>query len=232
MDKMRAFVRINRDTQDIKRIEVNIPSIDEHEVLVKVRAFGVGLHDRFFIPQDAVFPYPIGSEGSGEIIKIGEKVTRFKVNDYVILTSSMQPKGGCWAEYVAVSENNIVVLPDKMDVTTGGSLPVAGKTALEIMQEIDLKKGDTLFIAGASGAIGTLLIQLAKLKGIRVAASASSKNHDYMKSLGREYTVDYNDSNWKKNLNHWQKMVSIRQLQSYLEQLKIVVMLYVTAVKS
>ncbi len=90
-----------------------------------------------------------------------------------------------------------------MDVTTGASLPVAGKTALEVMRAIELNKGDSLFIAGASGAIGTFLIQLATNKGIRVAASASDKNHDHMESLGCDYAVDYKDPDWKLKVNKW-----------------------------
>ena len=96
MDRMKAFARISQASQEIKLIEVSIPSIAENEVLVKIAAFGVGLHDRFFIPEDATFPYPIGSEGTGKIVKIGKEVNDFKVNDNVILSSSMHPKGGCW----------------------------------------------------------------------------------------------------------------------------------------
>lgn len=203
MDKMKAFARTSSTNMEVNLIEVQIPSINNNEVLVKVAAFGVGLHDRFFIPQDATFPYPIGTEGTGKIVKVGKEVTDFNVNDSVIFSSSMQPKGGCWAKYVAVSKDSIVSLPDKLDVTTGASLPVAGKTALEVIRAIELNKGDSLFIAGASGAIGSLAIQLATNKGIRVAASASSKNHDYMKSLGCEYTVDYKDSDWKEDVKNW-----------------------------
>lgn len=203
MDKMKAFARTNQSNLEVKLIEVQIPSIEENEVLVEVAAFGVGLHDRFFIPQDASFPYPIGTEGTGKIVKVGQEATNSKVTDAVILSSSMQPKGGCWAKYVAVSKDSIITLPDEMDVTTGASLPVAGKTALEVIRAVELSKGDTLFISGASGAIGSLAIQLATNKGVRVAASASTKNHDHMKSLGCEYTVDYKASDWKKDVDSW-----------------------------
>src|SRR5699024_12457757 len=67
----------------------------------------------------------------------------------------------------------------------------------ESMNALNLSKGDTLFIAGASGAIGTLIIQLATNKGVHMIGSACSKNHVYMKSLGAEFTVDYTNPNWK-----------------------------------
>lgn len=94
-------------------------------------------------------------------------------------------------------------MPDQMDFTIGASLPVAGKTALESMHALDLQRDDTLFIAGASGAIGTLVIQLATLKRIRVIGSASSKNHAYMKSLSAEEAVDYTHSAWKERVFQW-----------------------------
>lgn len=205
MDRMKAFARTDQTSEEVKLIEAQIPSIDDYEVLIEVIAFGVGIHDRFFIPQDAKFPYTIGTEGAGKIVKVGKNVKDFNINDIVILSSSMQPKGGCWATYVAVSQNSIILLPEQIDVTTGASLPVAGKTALEIIRAINLTKGETLFIAGGSGAIGSLVIQMANNKGIRVAASASGENHAHMKSLGCEFTVDYKDSNWKNDLKSWMK---------------------------
>lgn len=200
---MKAFVRMGTENNRVELIEVNIPTIDENEVLVKVASIGVGIHDRYFIPKEATFPYPIGIEGAGIIVKTGEQVKNFQIGDRVILSSSMQLKGGSYAEYVAVSSDTIIHIPKEMDFTEGAAIPVAGKTALESMHALNLTKGDTLFIAGASGAIGTLVIQLAKNKGIRVIGLASSKNHAYMKSLGAEETVDYEDPDWKIKVKQW-----------------------------
>lgn len=203
MNKMKAFVRINPQSNYVSLTEVDIPHIDENEVLVKVQAFGVGIHDRYFIPKDAKYPYPIGIEGAGVIAKTGSNVKDLQIGNRVILSSSLQPKGGCWAEYVAVSTKMLIPFPNEMDVTQGAAIPVAGKTSLECMHALDLKKGDTLFIAGASGAIGTIVIQLAKRHGIRIIGSASIKNHKYMQSLGAEQTVDYTNPNWKKDVKRW-----------------------------
>lgn len=200
MDKMKAFVRTDAQTMDVALIEVDVPSIDAKEVLVKVEAFGVGVHDRYFIPSGVAFPFTIGSEGAGVITKVGRNVTDYKVGDRVIMSSSLQDKGGCWAHYAAVSTNQLIHLPEGMPFTDGAALPVAGKTAIECMRTLDLTEGDTLFIAGASGAIGTLMIQLAKSKGIRVISSASQKNHAYMQSLGAEMTVDYKSPTWKNDV--------------------------------
>ena len=202
---MKAFARTNATTQEVEIIEVDLPSIQSDEVLIKVEAFGVGIHDRYFILSDITFPYVIGSEGAGVIKERGDGVKDFNIGDKVIFTTILQMQGGSWAEYAVAKQSTLIRLPKNITVEQGASLPIAGKTALECMREINLKKGDTLFIAGASGAIGTLVIQLAKEKGIHISASASAKNHDYMKSLGAEHTVDYNDPNWIAKVNEWSK---------------------------
>ena len=200
---MKAFVRINSETQEVELQNVPIPKIKSDEVLIEVKAFGVGIHDRYFIPSDAQFPYVIGSEGAGIIKDKGADVTDFEVGGAVIYTTSLQPQGGTWAEYAVANQKVLIQKPKELSFKKAAAIPIAGKTALESMRELNLKSGDTLFIAGASGAIGTLVIQLAKDKGIRVSASASQKNHEYMTSLGAEHTVDYHDSDWITKVKNW-----------------------------
>lgn len=202
-NKMKAFVRTAAATQDVELQEVNIPRIQTDEVLVKVEAFGVGIHDRYFIPSDVSFPYVIGSEGAGTIIEKGSGVNDFNTGDRVIFTTILQNQGGSWAEYAVAKESVLIRLPEGVSPEQGAAIPIAGKTALECMRELDLNDGDRLFIAGASGAIGTLIIQLAKEKGIRISASASARNHEYMKSLGAEHTVDYHDADWISEVTEW-----------------------------
>lgn len=200
---MKAFVRTSSQNQNIEFAEIPVPEINDEEVLVKVQAFGVGIHDRYFIPNDAIFPYTIGTEAAGLITKAGDSVARFQTGERVMLTSALLAKGGCWAEYVAVPQGSLIPMPDKLEFTAGAAIPVAGKTALEGMRALDLNAGDTLFVAGASGAIGTLVIQLAAARGIRVIGSASPKNHEYMLSLGAERAVDYSYPNWKQQIREW-----------------------------
>lgn len=177
-------------------LERPVPGIQGHQVLVRVEAFGVGIHDRYFIPVDATFPYVIGSEGAGVISALGADVTGFQLGDRVIFASLLQSSGGCWAELVAVAADALVRLPETLEMTEAASIPIAGKTALECIHTLKLTASDSLFVAGASGAIGTLVIQLAAELGAQVIGSASRKNHDYLRSLGCEFTVDYSDADW------------------------------------
>src|SRR5699024_10418781 len=128
-----------------------------------------------------------------------------KINDRVIFTTTLQPQGGSWAEYAVAKQTAVTHLPDNLTFQKGAAVPIAGGTALECMRALDLEKGDDLFIAGASGAIGTFVIQLAAAKGIHIAASASEKNHEYMQALGAEKTVDYHNPNWPSQVNKWSK---------------------------
>lgn len=201
--KMTAFVRTSAANQEVELQEVTIPKIQADEVLIKVQAFGVGIHDRYFIPAEVSFPFVIGSEGAGTIVEKGSQVTDFKLDDQVIFTTILQTQGGSWAEYAVAKQAVLIKLPENLSAQEGAAIPISGKTALECLREINLEKNDKLFIAGASGAIGTLVIQLANEKGIRVAASASAKNQNYMKSLGAEFTVDYTDSDWMSKVQEW-----------------------------
>lgn len=184
-------------------MDVPVPAIDADEVLVRVKAIGVGLHDRWFIPRIADYPYVIGIEAAGIIDKTGRAVAGYRPGDAVMFTSSLQSKGGVWAEFAAVREEALIHIPAGLGFIPAAALPVAGGTALEAMKLLDLKPGAGVFMAGASGAIGTLTIQLARSLNCRVAASASAKNHDYLRSLGAEKTVDYHDPDWVGRIRDW-----------------------------
>lgn len=201
---MKAYVRTSADDMNVALVDLPIPAVDANEVRIQIRAVGVGVHDRYFIPADATFPYVIGLEGAGVITDVGNGVTGFSVGDSVILTSVMRSKGGCWSEYVVVESDALIRMPDGLAFTQAAAIPVAGKTALECIRNLDLNAGDTVFIAGASGAVGSLAIQLAVARGIRVCGSASSQNHDYLLSLGAEKAVDYNQEDWKQEVLNWQ----------------------------
>ncbi len=184
-------------------MEVPVPEVADHEVLVRVRAFGVGLHDRWFMPPNVAFPHVIGSEAAGVVKEVGSGVTAWRAGDRVMLSNGMQAKGGTWAEFTVVPAAALIMLPEGLEFVEAAALPVAGGTALESIRSLGLERGDVAFIAGASGAIGTLVVQLARQRGWRVAASASAENHDYLRSLGAEVAFDYQDPDWADQLLKW-----------------------------
>lgn len=203
MTTMRAYARTAADSGEVRLLDVPLPNIGRDEVRVQVHAFEVGIHDRSFIPRGVAFPYPIGTEGAGTVAELGPQVTGVAVGDRVMFTTSLQPQGGAWAEYAAVRSDALVPLPAGLTFAQGAALPVAGKAALESLNALGLRRGQTLFVAGASGAIGSLVIGLAAAQGVRVAGSASAGNHAYMRGLGLELVVDYHEAEWPQQVRAW-----------------------------
>lgn len=203
MATMKAFARTDADTLHVEMREIEIPVPGVGDVLVAVEAFGVGVHDRYFVPPVGPFPYTIGVEAAGTIVQVGEQVCSVGVGDRVMVSVSMRPAGGTWAEFVAAPVTGVTPIPDALDATVAAGIPVAGKSAVESLHTLGLREGDSLFVAGASGAIGTLVVQMASRRGIRVMGSASARNLDYLRSLGAEAAVDYLDPDWSSLVTAW-----------------------------
>ncbi len=201
--QMRAFVRVASQDQVVMEADIEAPVADRGEVLIAMRAFGVGIHDRYFIPPEGPFPYTIGIEGAGVVERLGADVHGLQVGDRVMVAVSMSPKGGTWAEYVAVGQHDVTLIPDAVDYPTAAGFPVAGRSAVDSLHSLQVSEGDTLFVAGASGAIGTLVVQMAARLGVRVIGSASAVNHEYLRTLGVEAGVDYHAADWPAQVRDW-----------------------------
>lgn len=202
---MRAFVIPRAGAGTVEAAEVERPRPSADELLVRVAAIGVGIHDSSFLPHDARYPYPIGIEAAGVVEQVGSSVAGAQPGDRIAFVSAMQPKGGTWAQFVAVNGGSpIIAIAQGVDFVTAAAVPVAGNTALRALSVLDGRGlGRSLFVAGGSGAIGTLAVQLARQRGWRVAASASDRNHGYLRSLGAEKVVDYHDPDWTSEVREW-----------------------------
>lgn len=202
---MRAFVLPTSQTTTVELARVPVPRIGPGELLVRVKAVGVGIHDSYFLPPGIAYPFPIGIEAAGVIEEIGSDVTDWQPGAHIAFVSAMQTKGGTWAEYAVVRRDALIVtIPHGLGFEQAAAVPVAGNTAVKTFHVLTgVPDGGTLFVAGASGAIGTFVIQLAKAKGWRVAASASQRNHEYLTSLGAVKVVDYHDETWTDEVLAW-----------------------------
>lgn len=202
---MKAFVKSDPAGVNIKPMDVPVPGVGAGELLVRLCAVGVGIHDSYFLPADAGPSFPVGIEGAGVVEQVGADVTQHQPGDRVAFVNVMEAKGGTWAEYAVVSTTSLILpLPDGLDFIEGAALPVAGNTVLRAMAAMPgMQAGSSVFIAGGAGALGSLAIQIARQRGWHVAASASAHNHDYMRSLGAELTVDYHDDDWPEQVREW-----------------------------
>jgi NADPH2:quinone reductase len=133
------------------------------------------------------FPYVLGMEASGIVEGAGENVADLREGDEVYVYS-----GGCYAEYVAAPARKVARKPASLAFEEAAGVPVAGSTAYQgLVEEIGLKEGETVLIAGASGGVGTMAVQIGASLGARVLGTASPPNHDYLLSLGAAEAIDY-----------------------------------------
>ncbi len=202
---MKAFVIPSAEDDSVKLAQVEVPRIGADELLVRMHAIGVGIHDSYFLPPGIAYPFPIGIEGAGVVEEVGVDVSKSAPGEHIAFVSSMQAKGGTWAEYAVVRQDAMIVpIPSGLSFEQAAGVPVAGNTAIKTFHVLgEVPEGGSVFVAGGSGAIGTFIIQMAKARGWQVAASASERNHDYLTSLGADKVVDYHDANWPDKILEW-----------------------------
>lgn len=182
----------------LKRRTMPVPRPGPSEVLIAVRAAGVGIwdakiRDGEWAEDDVQFPLVLGTDGAGVIAECGERVRRFDVGDEVWAYQYGNNKGGFYAEYVVVDADNVTALPKGLTMAEAGAGAVTGLTALQgIVDHLHLRAGETVMIFGASGAVGTLAVQFAaKYRHARVIAIASgAKAKGLLEKLGAEVVID------------------------------------------
>jgi NADPH:quinone reductase-like Zn-dependent oxidoreductase len=174
-----------------------VPEPNAHEVLIAVDAAGVGTWDASqrngeWVEGDEDFPLILGIDGVGTVVAVGARVERFAIGDYVYSYSYANPKGGFYAEYVAVSAGKVAAVPDALDETSAGALPALGLTALQGVDDaLELAGGENVIVHGASGNVGMLAVQFAKHRGTRVLATASGPDGvEFVRRLGADEVID------------------------------------------
>jgi NADPH:quinone reductase len=174
-----------------------VPKAGPHEVLIAVRAAGVGIwdaktRDGTWASGRERFPLVLGADGAGVIAARGARVRRFQLEDRVWAYSYANPKGGFYAEYVAVNVEHVAPLPERLDLLQGGAGCATGLTAQQgIDDHLGVRDADTVLIFGASGAVGTLAVQFAKRRGAQVIGTArTGEAASAVRELGADAVVD------------------------------------------
>jgi len=173
------------------------PHPDAGELLIRVHAAAVNPVDwkireghlkEMITP---TFPLILGWDLSGVVETLGAGVARFKVGDEVFSRPDVA-RDGAYAEYIVVRESEVALKPKSIDHVHAAALPLAGLTAWQSLFDAGgLSRGQRVLIHGAAGGVGTLAVQLAKEKGAFVIGTASARNHDFLRRLGIDQTVDY-----------------------------------------
>ncbi|WP_395455259.1 zinc-dependent alcohol dehydrogenase family protein [Azospirillum melinis] len=142
------------------------------------------------------FPAVLGYDVSGVVEEAGPGVTGFKAGDEVFYTPEIfgNPNGS-YAEYTVAAASIVAHKPAGLSHVEAAGIPLAGGTAWEaIVRRLAVRPGETVLIHGGAGGVGSFAIQFAKAAGARVLATASKANHEAMRDLGADVTLDYRDT--------------------------------------
>lgn len=181
--------------KDLSLIQLAIPAPDLGQVLLRVRYASLNPVDYKLIaakPSFWQYPYIPGLDLVGEVVKLGNPAkSKFCVGDIVALHGNLT-YGGALAEYCVQPEHVLFKIPPNFDIALAAALPCAGLTAYQaLVRKMNIQAGRSIFIQGGSGGVGSFAILIAKALGLQVISSCSTKNLDYVSSLGADIVLDY-----------------------------------------
>ncbi|MFL6589135.1 MAG: NADP-dependent oxidoreductase [Chthoniobacterales bacterium] len=193
---MKAIVAHEYGGADVLKYEdAPRPEPKENELLVRVIACGVNPADPLVISGVMAkqfgthLPLIPGYDVAGVVETTGGKVTKFKKGDSVYGYALF---GGGWAEYAVLAEGEAALTPKSMTFTDAAAVPLAALTAWQsLIDTAKLTAGQTVLVHGGSGGVGSFAIQIAKAKGAKVIATASTANQELLKQLGADVAIDY-----------------------------------------
>lgn len=179
--------------------DVDVPRPAAGEVLVRLHAAAANPFDWYMAEGrltmfDFRLPAIVGRDGSGEVVTLGEGVSGFRIGDAVFGQADPE-RDGTFAEYAILRADRLMRKPNHLSFAEAAALPNAIFAAWDALFSkaagMNLQAGQTVLIHGAGGGVGTLLVQLAKWRGARVVAVASSRHEALMQRLGADEFIDY-----------------------------------------
>lgn len=216
---MKAIVCTQYGTADVLKLrEVDQVIPKDNEVRIKVHATTVTAGDirvrafqsplLLWIPMRLVLGLRkpripvLGVELSGVVEAVGKSVTRFKIGDSVFALTGM--KFGGHAEYACLSETSLMeIMPGNVSYEESGSILFGATTAIYFLGKGKIQQGQKVLIYGASGAVGTAAVQLAKYYGAEVTGVCSGANLEMVKSLGADKVIDYTKQDFTSQNEHY-----------------------------
>lgn len=198
----------------VSKTTVPVPAIGDDDVLVKVHSASVNPVDfkvrngdlKLILPFK--LPLILGNDVAGTVAQVGKNVRAFSVGDAVFgridKVRANQEMGGTFAEFCAVSEQNLAKMPANLDFNQSASLPLVALTAYQAFTEkMQAKQGDKVLIHAGAGGLGSVAIQIAKNLGLYVATTASGQGLEIVKALGADEVIDYKQENFAEKLSNF-----------------------------
>lgn len=225
---MKAFiVEKYKKNGALRRVDAAEPVVGAYDVLVQIKATAVNLLDskvrdgefKLILPYKP--PFILGHDLAGTVIAIGSDVRRFQVGDEVY-ARPRDHRVGTFAERLAVHENDVALKPKNLSWTEAASLPLVGLTAWQALVEVGkVRKGQKVFIQAGSGGVGTFAIQLAKHLGATVATTTSSKNAEFVRSLGADVVIDYKTQDFESVLSGYDFVLHSQDQKTLEKSLRV-----------
>ena len=194
---MRAVVIHGYGGPEVMKLEnVTRPEPADDEVLIRVVAASinpvdVAIRKGYLAELVNKFPIILGMDAAGIVENVGNKMTKYKVGDPVFAFFSLKEEGG-YAEFVTAKEDEIASKPRTINFAQAAGAGAAGATAWEaLIDTANLRAGQTVLIHGGSGGVGHLAIQIAKARGAKVFATASTANQEFLRQMGADVAIDY-----------------------------------------
>jgi len=222
---MKAFIITKYSKKEkLQLTQLAEPIAKENEVLVQIHSAGVNLLDsmikrgefKLFLPYKT--PLINGHDMAGTVVKVGSNVKKFKAGDEVYSRVG-DYRIGTFAEYIAVNEADLALKPKNISMEEAASIPLVGLTAWQALVEtVNLKKGQKVFIQAGSGGVGTFAIQLAKHLGAFVATTTSTANINLVKSLGADLVIDYKNEDFEAKLKDYDLVIHSNRDPKILEK--------------
>ena len=179
----------------LKYEEIPQPEPKDDQLLIRIIAAGVnpvdGMIRSGMFNGNRAFPITLGGDIAGVVEKVGSKITKVKAGDPVFAYVSLDNSGG-YAQYALVTEREAAPKPKSLTYVEAAAVPIVAMTAWQaLVDNAKLSAGQTVLIHGGSGGVGSFAIQIAKARGAKVIATASTANQEFLKQLGADVAIDY-----------------------------------------
>lgn len=195
-----AFIQETGPPELIQYGDLPTPSPSKGQILIEVEAVSVNPIDTYIrsgkIPMETPKPFIVGCDFAGKVIECGEGASRFKIGDRVWGSNQgLLGRQGTFAEQIVVDEQWAYPTPDSVSSEDVAAVSLVGITAhLGLFAEAKLQAGQTLFVPGGSGGVGSMVVQMAKIAGARVVTTAgSSAKAELCRSLGADEVILYKE---------------------------------------
>lgn len=204
--KAAVLTHYDKNGTNLEIQNISVPTPANNEVLVQIKTAAVNPLDNMIIRGEVklIVPYKppvvLGNEFAGDVVAVGSAVRDFHVGDRVYGRMPLK-KIGAFAEYTAVAQESIAVIPEYLSYDQAATVPLAALTAMQAFELMDAQKGKTVFISGGTGSLGAMAIPVAKSLGLKVITNGSSENKDRVLALGVDRFIDYKTEEYTEVLH-------------------------------